>query len=296
VRELKLAVVVVVIAFLSGSQIALADGHDRSLWDGPLIELDPGNETEDPGLTISAIELGLSGGEAAPTSTRPRDCVVRDWGVAGVSTNLRIDDDLARVDQMEAGNVYYVECRWLDTGETYYGEVFTYQPDLAGPDLEAVARRVSDDVPLVFPAPATSPAIGADQITGLPTWLWIDPSGFQTFRAEATLAGITVTVTATPKHVTWNLGDGSEPVVCTGPGTPYDPTVADHAQATDCSHVFQFASRGRPDGVYHATATTTWALAWSAGRWGGGDLPDVTRSTTFDLTVTELQAVVTYGG
>ena len=50
------------------------------------------------------------------------------------------------------------------------------------------------------------------------------------------------------------------------------------------------------DGVYHAAVTVTWAVEWTAtGGWGGGSLPDATRTTTFDLTVTELQAVVCHG-
>jgi hypothetical protein len=84
-------------------------------------------------------------------------------------------------------------------------------------------------------------------------------------------------------------------VLCYGPGTPYDPAVDDDAQRTDCSHVYRDVSTGEPGGVYHASATTTWSLAWQASTGETGTLPDVGRTTTFDLTVTERQAVVTYG-
>jgi hypothetical protein len=206
-----------------------------------------------------------------------------------------VRDQLAAVEKMVEGEQYYVECTWLDTNTTDYAEVYTYQPGLAGPRLDAIARRVYDEVPLVFPVPATSPAMDAEQITGLPTWLWIDPSGYQSFQASESLAGITVTVTATPRHVIWDLGDGTAPVECAGAGTPYDPAVEDSAQRSDCSHVFQDASTGQDDAVYHATVTTTWAIEWTASDgWGSGTMPDATRTTTFDLTVGQLQAVVCY--
>lgn len=282
---------------ISSASAAYADAPEGSIWGDAVTEIDAGNQTQNPSATISATELAMSGGDTqgAPANTRPRDCTVRSWNDDSLSAAVPVRDQLAAVERMTAGERYYVECTWLDTNTTDYAEVFTYQPGEGGPRLDAIARRVYDEVPLVFPKPATSPAIGIDQITGLPTWLWIDAAGFDTFEAQATLAGITVTVTATPKHVAWDLGDGTAPVICAGPGTPYDPTVDDDAQTTDCSHVYQYDSADRPDGVYHASATTTWAVSWTAsGGWGGGDLPDATRTTTFDLTAAERQAVVTY--
>jgi hypothetical protein len=247
-------------------------------------------------VSISATELVAYGGEeAGPRGVRPRECLVREWGGEQLSAVRPVSDQLATVDAMAVGEDYYLECTWTDSGVTDYAEVFTYRPGVSGPRLDAIARRVADQVPLVFPRPATSPAIDGEQITGLPTWMWIDPAGYRTFDAEATLAGLTVTVTATPRQVSWDLGDGSDRVVCAGPGTPYDLAVDHDAQNTDCSHVYRYLSAGEPGGVYHASATTTWSLAWEASSGETGTLPDVGRTTTFDLTVTERQAVVTYG-
>jgi hypothetical protein len=295
--------VAVVILAAFGSNVLIAapgsqaqSGDPPSTWVLPITTVDSGDDTENPSLTISADELVLTGGgtRAAPGNTRPRECTVRAWNGSTLSAARPVRDQLSAVDTMVEGEQYYVECTWLDTGVTDYAEVFTYQPGQAGPSLDAIARRVYDEVPLAYPSPATSPAIDLDQLTGLPTWLWVDPAGFETFQASETLAGITVTVTATPEHVTWDPGDGSDPIVCDGPGTPYDHGVDDAAQSTDCSHIYQFVSADQPDGVYHASAAITWSVAWTAGDWGGGTLPDATRTTTFDLTVTERQAVVTY--
>jgi hypothetical protein len=265
--------------------------------------VDGGSDTDNPGFTISADELGVvgaGGAPAAPTNTRPRECAIRAWNDDRLSAGRAIRDQLPTVDAMTEGERYYVDCTWLDDNTTDYAEVFTYQPaepGRPGPNLAAIARRVSDEVPLTYPAPATSPAIDGDQITGLPTWLWIDPAGFETLTAERSLAGITVTVTATPRHVTWDLGDGTDPITCTGPGTPYQPGT-DRNRTSDCSHLYQHVSRDQPDGAYDASVTTTWTLDWTAttaaATVDGGTFPDIARTTTFSHTVTELQAVVEY--
>lgn len=258
------------------------------------IGIDGGSDTRNPSASISATELTASGGStAAPANERPRECLVRAWHNDTLSATRAVADQLATTDTMVAGEQYYLECTYLDTGVTYYADVFTYEPGVSGPDLDAIARQVYDEVPLVFPQPRTSPAIDLDQLVGLTTWLWIDPAGFQTFDAHVTLAGITVTVTATPRHVTWDLGDGTT-VVCPGPGTPYDPARGNQ-QTTDCSHVYRYVSADQPDGRYHASVTITWAVAWSSSTGEGGPLPDAQRTTTFELTATERQAVVTYG-
>lgn len=293
----RVLLVAAVLAPVSSTRaMAQTDSPPPSLWNDPTIGFDPGSDTQDPGVSISATELvGYGGDGAGATRVRPRECIVREWDGERLSAARPVSEQLATVDQMIADEDYYLECTWTDTGVTDYAELFTYQPGVSGPRLDAIARRVADQVPLEFPRPATSPAIDGEQITGLPTWLWVDPGGYRSFDAEATLAGLTVTVTATPVQVSWDLGDGTDPVVCAGPGTPYDLAVDDDAQHTDCSHVYRYASAGETGGVYHASATTTWSLAWEASTGETGTLPEVSRTTTFDLTVTERQAVVTYG-
>ncbi len=194
------------------------------------------------------------------------------------------------------GDWYYQTCIDAETGELLSSGYWQYTPgDPAnpGPDLEALARRAFDEVAFVFPQPVSSPAIDGEQITGLPTWLWIDPGGWRDLTARADLAGFWVEVTAKPQRVVWDLGDGGE-VVCNGPGTPYDPSVADDAQSTDCEHIYQFVSAGEPGGRYAASATLEWSITWRASTGATGVLADASRTTTFGMTVTELQAVVTY--
>jgi hypothetical protein len=193
---------------------------------------------------------------------------------------------------------YYQTCRYLDTGQLASSNYWQYTPGNPanpGPDLAALARQAYDEVPLGYPVPATSPGIDVDQITGLPTWLWLEPGSWAELSARAEIPGFWVEVTAHPERVVWDMGDG-ESVTCDGPGTPYDPAVDDEVQSTDCSHVYQHTSVDEPDGRYQASVTIEWSVDWEASTGTGGVLADASRRTTFALTVTERQAVVSLGG
>ncbi|HET6949134.1 MAG TPA: hypothetical protein VFI47_02100 [Acidimicrobiales bacterium] len=194
------------------------------------------------------------------------------------------------------GEWYYSSCKYVDTGELASSRYWQYTPGAPGgpgPDLGELADIAYDQIPLAFPVPRTSPAIEIRQITGLPTWLWVDGAWAPQI-AEASLAGLTVTVTATPRHIVWDMGERDRsPLTCTGPGTPFVPELGDD-QHTDCSYVYQWVSAAEPDGVYRASATMVWDVTWHASTGQTGVLAPASRTTTFDLTVAELQAVVCY--
>jgi hypothetical protein len=198
------------------------------------------------------------------------------------------------------GDTYLQRCGDVRAGGAATGDdisTFVYDPaDPAPapvpPPAELVALEAAQQVPLVAPHPRTSPP-DADLLVGLPTWLWIDPAAWQPFTATAAVPGVSVTVTATPTRVVWDMGD-DEQVTCSGPGTPWDPAGGDD-QRTDCSYTYRWVSAHRPDGVYHASATVQWAVTWGASTGETGTLADASRTTALDLTVTERQAVVSYG-
>jgi hypothetical protein len=138
---------------------------------------------------------------------------------------------------------------------------------------------------LVVPDPHTAPPPDA-QLVGFPVWLWVDDTVWRDFQASASLAGITVTVVATPKTTRWVLGDGAS--LSCGPGTPWSPGSGGHS---DCEHVYQYASDH-----YAARVTVVWSVSWSASTGQSGTLPDASRSTGFAMEVGERQAVISYGG
>jgi hypothetical protein len=289
-------IVGVAIALMMPAQSAHAGEPPEETETWLQIGIDGGDSSTNPSATITAVELRETGGSTpAPANTRPRRCEVRQAPTGALSVERAVRDQLRTVDAMVAGTTYYLECAYVDDGVIFYADLFEYQPGVpgSGPDLAAIARQVYDEVPLVFPDPHTAPPVDADQLVGLPTWLWIGPAAFQTFRADASLAGITVTVTAEPVDVTWGMGDGGTET-CDGPGTPWDPAGGDD-QSTDCSHLYRYVSSEQPGGRYSASVTVRWAVSWTSSTGAGGSLPDATRTTTFDLRVTERQAVVRYG-
>jgi hypothetical protein len=242
------------------------------------------------------VEGGHTSGGSTPLApSRRRVCDVQEapGGPDGGSENDTLAPfSGAYVDQAW----YYQTCRYVDTGELAASDYWQYaaaDPADPGPDLAALARQAYDEVPFGYPVPRTSPGIDVEQITGLPTWLWLDPTSFTGLSARAEIPGFWVQVSAHPRQVIWDMGDG-ETVTCAGPGTPYDPSVPDDTQSTDCSHVYQHTSFDEPDGRYSASVTVTWSVDWTSSTGAGGVLADASRTTTFELTVTERQAVVTY--
>ncbi|SDB80776.1 hypothetical protein GA0111570_10396 [Raineyella antarctica] len=116
---------------------------------------------------------------------------------------------------------------------------------------------------------------------GYPLWLWREGAGSMT--ESVSLGGATLSMTATYRATTYDLGDGTR-LTCTQstpwvagaqpPGTP-SPT---------CGHVYS-----RP-GSYTITALHSWDLAWS-GMGQSGTFP-LTNTSSATVEVGELASVV----
>ena len=155
-----------------------------------------------------------------------------------------------------------------------------------------IARDIAQRTAIPLPGVRTSPPAGNDQLVNLPTWLWVED--WTPRRASATEGPLTVTVVATPRSVTWLMGDGSS-VVC-GRGTPWDHALREEQQATDCSHTYTRSSATQPDLKYQARATMTWDVTWTATNGESGSLGQANRSVDFTMRVAESQAIVTWSG
>ncbi|HEV2071933.1 MAG TPA: hypothetical protein VGR26_19290 [Acidimicrobiales bacterium] len=155
-----------------------------------------------------------------------------------------------------------------------------------------VARSVLQEAPLPLPAVRTSPPPEIDQLVNLPLWMWLDNWAPVSVTAALPEAGASVTVTATPRSVTWDMGNGDR-VVCTGPGTPYIPG-AGNQESPDCGYTYRRSSAGQSNLQYQVSATMTWDASWTAaGVDGGGSLGQVSRTTTFGVRVAEIQTINT---
>jgi hypothetical protein len=157
-----------------------------------------------------------------------------------------------------------------------------------------VAQQAAAQLGLASPRIATSPPVGSQQLVRLPTWLWVDPAGWQPQHATASVPGVSVTANAAPTTVTWTLGDGTS-LTCRGPGTVYHTGTDPTAASPDCGHTYTHTSTGQPGGAFTVTATVTWAITW-AGGGQTGTLPALQTQATTTLQVVESRAVIVGSG
>ncbi|WP_233257543.1 hypothetical protein [Promicromonospora sp. AC04] len=137
-----------------------------------------------------------------------------------------------------------------------------------------------------------SPAPDGAGIVGLPTWLWVQDPGEQTFgpiTRTATAGSVTVSATARVERIVWDMGDGTQ-VVCAGPGTPYTASQGRSA-SPDCGHTYTRESGYVPGRRYTVTATSEWVVDWTGvGQSGSLDLDGLSRSV--QVSVGEAQVLV----
>jgi len=133
-------------------------------------------------------------------------------------------------------------------------------------------------------APTVATALPVPQVVNFATWLWIDPLGWTTRSATASLAGLSVTAVGTPIRVTWSTGDGHTDTC--GPGTPWRPGMDPTATSPDCGHIYTQPGR------YPLTATITWEVTWAGGGVSGTE-PTLTSTASVAIQVIEAAAVNT---
>lgn len=147
----------------------------------------------------------------------------------------------------------------------------------------SVAAAAYATLHLDLPQVATSPPRDALQVVAIPVWYWIE--NFTPASATASIDDITATVWATPTTTRIATGEDNIVVTCTGPGTPYDTNSDPKSQSSECTHAYDH------HGTYTVNVTVTWQLHWESTTGEAGSLPPVNRTTTYDTTITELQAV-----
>ena len=114
-----------------------------------------------------------------------------------------------------------------------------------------------------FPVPQVAMAPTEHTYVNFPTMLWIPASQWRPLSATAAIGNRSVTLTATPGMVTWQMGEGQ--VTCAGPGTPWDPAGSD-GQASDCTYTYATSSIHQPgvvnDRAFPVRAVVTYTLHW----------------------------------
>lgn len=267
----------------------------------------PGGRISGDGRPTAVVVLDGDGAVVGTWSSgggsAPNDWVCRYYGFAGEGEDgFEVGIDAVPAPVLEAGMPYALTCR-DGSGFVVYQQFVVWDPvdPLAGVAIEERAAQLA--AATLTPPPPTvqsSPPLDAEQLTGLPTWLWV--SSWAPIEATADLGGVSATVTAAPAAVHWRFGDGGV-VDCAGPGAPWPgvaPARSDSATTPDgsaripCTHVFTTSSAGQPDGRYQADVTVDWDVTWTSSTGVGGALGTVTSSASTRLRVVEVQAVIDY--
>lgn len=164
-----------------------------------------------------------------------------------------------------------------------------------------VAQHALNELRLPSPEAAHNPV--GDATTNLAVWFWIPQSQWQSLSQTTRAGNVWARVTATPVSTSWDPGDGSAPVVCRGPGTPYDRSRPADQQSSDCTHTYTRSSASQPqtgpdsnDRFFTVRVSVVWRVTWVGVAGAAGQLPDLTRVASFQLRVDDREAVVTSSG
>jgi hypothetical protein len=281
-RFVAAAVVAVSIVVLSA---APAMAGERPGGDGGAF-VDPNG---DPTATAGDGGSGGGGGGSGGGGATDDPC---EWHVV-------IEDDfefgIYDVDSLETQ--HSATGRWLERWCPGIGAVdvngYFLIPEGGLVDPYQLALDALASVGIAPPAIRTSPSENGRLYVQVPTWLWLDRSWWQSYEATANAGRVWSTVKATPVATTWQLGDGGS-VSCRGPGTAWRAGLPE--DSSDCTHTYRTSSAGEPDGRFMLQATVTLEVTWTSNATGGGTLPAISRASTLEVDVGEIQAIGTGGG
>ena len=164
-------------------------------------------------------------------------------------------------------------------------------PPGATPTPVQLAQQAWSTLRLPVPDVRTAPPRGARGLVGLPEWLWVPRGQWRSMSKRASAGAVWAQVTATPKQLTIEPGAGLAAVSCGGPGAAYDPSRSASVQRTDCSYTYDRSSKSEPGAAYRVRVTVVWGGTWIGSGVASGVLPDISRSTTFQLRVAEGQGL-----
>ena len=153
-----------------------------------------------------------------------------------------------------------------------YGPTFGVPPNavpFSVPDGQApianpatLAQNAVSSMQLSTAVVETAPAPPHAEVVGVEVWLWVPKSQWVTLSKTVRAGATSVTATAVPNLVTWDMGDGSPAFQCGDAGRPWLSRYNDAVQ-TDCGYTYRSLSAGEPGGVFHITATISYFVTWT---------------------------------
>lgn len=107
---------------------------------------------------------------------------------------------------------------------------------------------------LIVPPPKIHTTPRSPTYVQVNTAFWIGGGVWKKFSATGGLPNEVVTVTAKPKSLAWDFGDGST-LTCYSAGSRTDTTT--------CVHTYQRSSASRPGNRYAINVVMTWDVSWT---------------------------------
>ena len=200
--------------------------------------------TEVPCQTTTA-----TGGRATSATPLPYDAPPGTPGLAGPHRRIvvavhelhvcRHRDDLQRPDHLDG----------------------TWPRARAAHSRAACVPRLSDLLPLATADIHTAPEPPAATYIGVENWLWLPDGQWATLPKSVTAGATTVTVTAAPSQIVWNLGPTS--ITCYDPGTPWVQGMTDAASDDLRLHLPGDLGQSSHKGSSQITATIRYHVTWS---------------------------------
>jgi hypothetical protein len=197
------------------------------------------------------------------------------------------------LDSFLVGEIVWVRC-WSDAAyEIPYGSAWSIiwqadTPTEPAVPVEDIAQVALDSLRVPLPSAGLNPS--GRQVVNVPTWLWVE--NWESISRTATVAGVSATVTATPVRQRWSFGLDGGTVTCAGPGVPYDASLPERVQRTDCALAFRRSSAGQQGGAFAVTVTVDWAVTWTSTVPGrGGGLGELSSTATQAVPVGEIQVL-----
>ena len=175
-------------------------------------------------------------------------------------------------------------------GSNCSGEVWWVVGGAASVDGAAVARQMVVTIPFELADAKIAPPPTYHTYISYENWLWIESAQWRTVSQTKSLQGATVTLTATPSYVEWDMGN-DDTKSCVGPGRAWVKGMSENAP-TNCSYAYD--SMEDPEGdTWTVSAQINYTLAWTcSGNCGGstsGDLGSQLAAAGDSTTITVLQ-------
>ncbi|MGB3763200.1 MAG: hypothetical protein WA966_08255 [Ornithinimicrobium sp.] len=172
-------------------------------------------------------------------------------------------------------------------------------PAPAPVDGGAVAVQLIDRAPFEVAEVRTAPEAPFKSYVNLDNWMWVPGGQWHDVVASVDSGAATVTITAVPTRVEWQMGDGGVRS-CFDAGREWQTFYGD-AEQTSCSYTYERPSitAATPEGAFAVHARFFYDVAWTcAGACAepGGALGEYPAPAGMaDLVVGERQSVVVSG-